>query len=67
MKIECIKEKLETQLTEPIGFLKNTTLPALSGILLEAKILELKIFSTNLDLGIGNFKVQAKVLKKEKF
>lgn len=66
MKIECIKEKIRDAVNRADRFSgKNTTLPALSGILLEAKDSELKIFSTNLDLGI-EISIQAKVFEEGK-
>ncbi|MFZ3020427.1 MAG: DNA polymerase III subunit beta [Minisyncoccia bacterium] len=53
MKIECIKEKIFEAVTKADRFTgKNATLPALSGILLEAKDQELIVRGTNLDLGI---------------
>lgn len=53
MKIECIKEKLTTAISNAQRITgKNLTLPVLSCILLEAKDSTLKVKATNLDLGI---------------
>ena len=54
MKIECIKDKLEEALSkaEKISG-KNTTLPILSGLHLNAQKNTLTIKATNLDLGIS--------------
>ena len=53
MKVECVREKIEQAVSKAERFTgKNVTLPALSGIFLEAKDQELKIKATNLDLGI---------------
>ena len=54
MKIESVKEQLELALTKADKIAgRNTSLPILSGIYLEAKESNLTIKSTNLDLGIS--------------
>lgn len=54
MKIEAIKEQLEEALSKADKIAgKNTTLPVLSGIYLDARQNNLIIKSTNLDLGIS--------------
>jgi DNA polymerase-3 subunit beta len=66
MKIECIKEKISEAVNKADRFTgKNATLPALSGVLLEAKDQELIIRGTNLDLGI-EITVPAKILSPGK-
>ncbi len=66
MKIECIKEKIRDAVSRAERFTgKNTTLPALSGIMLEAKGTELKIYGTNLDLGY-EISIPAKVIQEGK-
>ncbi|MSR87799.1 MAG: DNA polymerase III subunit beta [Candidatus Zambryskibacteria bacterium] len=53
MKIECIKEQLEEALNKANKIAgKNTTLPVLSGLYMEANQNSLSIKATNLDLGI---------------
>lgn len=63
MKIESIKEKLEEALSkaEKISG-KNTTLPVLSGLYLNAEKNNLNIKATNLDLGIS-ITIPVKVLE----
>lgn len=54
MKIECIKEQLEEALNKADKIAgKNTTLPVLSGLYLDARQNSLSIKATNLDLGIS--------------
>ncbi len=66
MKIECIKEKIYDAVSRAGRFTgKNATLPALSGILLEAKDQDLIIRGTNLDLGI-EITIPAKVVSPGK-
>lgn len=61
MKIECVKEKILDAVNKADRFTgKNTTLPALSGVLLETQKQELIIRATNLDLGI-EIKIPAKI------
>ena len=64
MKVECVKEKfcLAVSRAEKITS-KNTTLPILSCVLIEAKGNNLILKSTNLDLGI-EIKIPAKILKE---
>lgn len=66
MKIECVKEKLEKNVSraEKISG-KNLTLPILSCILIEAKEGNITLKSTNLDLGI-EIVFPAKVIKEGK-
>jgi DNA polymerase-3 subunit beta len=53
MKIECLKEKLNSAVSKAEKVTgKNLTLPVLSCLYLEAKNNSLKIKATNLDLGI---------------
>ncbi len=54
MKIECIKEQLEEALNKADKIAgKNTTLPILSGLYLDANQNSLTIKSTNLDIGLS--------------
>lgn len=54
MRIECIKEQLEEALTKADKIAgRNTTLPVLAGLHLEAKQNQLTIRATNLDIGIS--------------
>ncbi len=54
MKIECIKEQLEEALNKADKVAgKNTTLPVLSGLYLDARQNSLSVKATNLDLGIS--------------
>ncbi len=54
MKIECIKEQLEDALNKANKIsAKSNTLPALSGLYLNARQNSLSIKATNLDLGIS--------------
>ena len=54
MKIECIKEQLEEALGKANKIAgKNTNLPVLSGLYLDAQKNSLSIKSTNLDIGIS--------------
>ena len=63
MKIECVKEKLGDAIAKAEKITsRNTTLPILAGIFLEAKNTELIIKTTNLDLGI-EIKIPVKVEK----
>ncbi|PIP87441.1 DNA polymerase III subunit beta [Candidatus Campbellbacteria bacterium CG22_combo_CG10-13_8_21_14_all_36_13] len=61
MKVECLKEKLETAIIRAERVTnKNVTLPVLKNILLTAKDRYLVVKATNLDLGI-EIKVPVKV------
>jgi DNA polymerase-3 subunit beta len=54
MKIECIKEQLEEALGKADKIAgKNSSLPILSGFLLEAEGTSLTVKSTNLDIGLS--------------
>lgn len=54
MKIECIKEQLEEVLSKAEKLVgKNSSLPVLSGLYLEASKNSLIVKSTNLDIGIS--------------
>jgi DNA polymerase-3 subunit beta len=54
MKIECVKEQLEDALSKADKIAgKNSSLPILSGLLLEAEGTSLVIKSTNLDIGLS--------------
>jgi len=61
MKIECIKEQLEEALNKADKIAgKNTTLPVLSGLYLDARDNTLTVKATNLDLGVS-IKIPVKV------
>ncbi len=61
MKIECVKDKLVDVINRAEKITgKNSTLPILSGIFLEAKNNELIVKSTNLDLGL-EIKISVKI------
>lgn len=63
MKIECIKEQLEESLNKASKIAgKNTTLPVLSGLYLDARQSSILIKATNLDLGIS-IKIPVRVLE----
>jgi len=64
MELECVKEKLQTAISNTErATSKNTTLPILNYVLLVANGSSLKIRATNLDLGI-EFEIPAKIKKE---
>ncbi len=66
MKIECLREKLNSAVSKSEKAIsKNINMPVLSCLLLEAKGNNLTIKSTNLDLGI-EINIPAKVIEEGK-